>query len=282
MRVYYNVGFDSWGLNRVVMELERYLPSDFQTTGDFDSADLTVLHVVGRRDHILRDVHRILQDGKKYAIIQYAFQSTRNPNPGDWLEIWDNAHVVWSYYDLSQYVKNFYHAPLASNSDVFYKQDAEKKYIVGTNGNCYKAECIGEAHLAAWEVNGRAIHMGEKFGDNPIVDYVTNISDDDMRLFYNQCVHFSSLRRKDGFEMPAIEALLCGVRPIMFDTPNYRQWFDGLADFIPECGIGETAGRLKRLFKAEPSPVTNEDIEEVKRRFNWERSVKGFWERCMI
>jgi hypothetical protein len=74
---------------------------------------------------------------------------------------------------------------------------------------------------------------------------------------------------------------MCGTRPIVFDTPNYRQWFDGLAEFVPECTPGELSGRLKRLLLTGPKPVTEQEVEETKNRFNWERIINEFWNRVL-
>jgi hypothetical protein len=282
MRTFLAVSFPSFGVSRVVIQLEKYLPSDFTIANDPTSADLTVLHVIGRHDHNLERAKRILDAGHQYAVIQYSLKSTRNPDPKDWLELWNNAKVVWSYYDLRQYIPNMYLSPLGVNAEIFYKENGvEEKYLLGTNanGSCYQAECIGEARLAV-HGRGRMLHIGEPFGSDPSVDSFKNVSDDKMRQFYNQCRWFSALRRKDGFELVAAEALLCGTRPILFDTPNYRQWFDGLAKFIPESSVGDTVRNLIKILKGEARPVTDEEIAEVKERFNWESIARGFWERC--
>jgi len=280
MNVYYDRP-NSRGIGRVIDNLEKYIPKDI-TLSSREDADIIVLHVVGRNIHITAEAQEILKQGKKYVVIQYAWKSTRNPEASDWKLLWDNAHLVWSYYDLKKYVGNFYHAPIAADPNIFYKQEEEKKYMVGTLGDikCYKVECFGEVHLAAYYQMGKVIHVGQPFNHDPIVDFIKDISDDDLRKIYNQCKWFSALRRKDGFELPAVEAILCGTRPIMFDTPNYRQWFDGLVEFIPEGSVGDTVFRLSKLFKSRNNPVTDSDIIEVKKRFNWEIIAKGFWERC--
>jgi hypothetical protein len=280
MNLYYDHP-DSRGISRVINNLEKYIPKGI-TLSTREDADLIVLHVVGRNVHITAEADAILKSGKQYAVIQYAWKSTRNPEAKDWEFLWNNAKFVWSYYDLREYVNNFYHAPISADPEIFFYQPEEQKYMVGTLGDikCYKVECFGEVHLAAYHQMGKVVHVGKPPYHNPIVDYVTNISDDDLRKVYNQCKWFSSLRRKDGFELPAVEALLCGTRPIMFDTPNYRQWFDGLAEFIPEGSIADTVYILGKIFKSRVNPVGDADLEETKKRFNWEQISKGFWERC--
>jgi len=278
MKTYLKPNTNSFGINRVSKSLSDNLSSGFEIVDSPEDAELIVIHVTGRNEHTTKYAKELLQQGKQYVVIQYVLQSSRNPNPKDWVELWNGAKFVWSYYDLKKHISNFYHAPLGVNTQTFYRMSAEKKYTVGSMGNYYRDEAIGEVQLALWQMGGNGVHIGENFNRNPIIFYTENVSDDDLRILYNQCKYFSALRRKDGFEIPIAEALLCGVRPVVFDTPNYRQWYDGLVEFIPEASVSETVGNLKHLFKRDPRPVTEEEIEEVKKRFNWKIITKGFWE----
>jgi hypothetical protein len=282
MKAYYDINFRSRGIERVIKALDTHTPDSIEKSSFPHEADVVVLHVVGRHDHILKDIEYFHNYGNRVAIIQYALKSTRNPDPKDWIEIWNKADVVWSYYDLSNYCEHFYHAPLASNPDIFYPENKEKKYMVGTIGNeTYKVECIGEVRLAAWDLQGLTTHIGTRMDFDPNTEYHENITDDELRGVYNTTKWWSCLRRKDGFEIGAVEALLCGTRPIMFDTPNYRQWFDGLAEFVPECRPAELSGRLKKLFKNGIDTVSNDEIQETKNRFDWKKIINGFW-NCLL
>lgn len=273
---------ESRAVGRVITNLERYLPGGNSIVATMEEADLVVLHVAGKNIHTTEMAQRILAQGTKYAVIQYAFLTTRNKDPKDWKKLWDGAEVVWSYYDLSAYITKFYHAPISADQELFFRTNDEKKYLVGTLGDdgSYRIECFGEVHLAAFQSGGRVAHVGNLVGTYSNVDRFANISDDELRSVYNQCNWFASFRRVEGFEMVALEALLCGTRPIMFDNPNYRRWFDGLVKFIPEKSVGDTVRELRSVFREPPQPVTDEEIEEVKRRFNWNKIITGFWERC--
>lgn len=280
MNVYFDLPNESRGMGRVRDYLNKYLPASMTRVGNPDEADLVVIHVNGRHDHRVRQAEKITKSGRRYAVIQYVLQSCRNPDPRDWMWFWTQAKVTWSYYDLRPYTWNCYHAPLAADPDVFYKVNANKEYLVGTLGKDYPKECVGETRLAAFKL-GRTVHIGPEFIKDPNNDTFADLTDDQVRSIYNQCKWFSVLRREDGFEMPGLEAALCGVRPIMFDTPNYRQWYDGIAEFIPEEEPGKVVSSLKRLFAKEPRPVTDDEITEIKRRFDWAKIIGKFWERCL-
>jgi len=280
MRVYCDINWKSRGVGRVVHNLKKYAPPDIEIVSDKSEADLVVLHINGRRDHRTIEAQEIKKQGKQYAIIQYVLGSSRNPDPRDWLELWNGAKAVWSYYDLREFVPDLYLAPLAADPEVFHPEPTDKMWLIGTNAAEYRVECIGEVRLAAFNI-GRVLHIGPAFEPSPITDVYENVTDEQLRGLYNQCNWFSSLRRKDGFELTAVEAMLCGVRPIVFDTPNYRQWYQDLAEFVPETPPGELVRNICNILNSPPRPLTSDEIEEVKRRFNWERIIKGFWERCM-
>lgn len=284
MRTYFEVTFNSWGIGRVAFQLAKHLPPGLQQVSDPGTAELQVFHVIGRHDHILHQTQELLAEGKQYVIIQYVLESSRTPNPEKWHDIWDKAKFVWSYYDLSKYIppERFYHQPLACDPDNFFVANVDKKYLVGANGNDHARECVTEVRLAAWlHGKGKVAHVGLPITADPNVDYYSNISDDELRQVYNACTWWAALRRKDGFEMPAVEALMCGVTPIMFDTPNFRQWFDGLAAFVPESESDKLTDHIRAVFARPPVPLTNTQIEDIRQRFNWPRIIKGFWDRCM-
>lgn len=279
MRVFFDVGFRSNGISRVAFNLAKYLPEHWEVATGSESADLTVIHVRGRHDHVANMAARIKAEGRQYAIIQYVLESCKNPDPKDWLTIWGGAKVVWSYYNLHQYVPELYFAPLAADPKLFYREDEPTSYLVGCNGEDYRAECLAEVRTAAFGL-GKVLHVGPDFAADPNVTALQNITDAQFRKAYNQCEWFSALRRKDGFEMVAVEALLCGARPILFDAPRFRTWFDGLAEFIPEGTPAEVVSSLKELFQRGPRPVTDDEIAETKARFDWSRICGEFWSRC--
>lgn len=255
---------DTRGNRRIYAALQKYLPLGV-CESSYRSADLVVFYVCGRHDQLQKRIAEL--GARRYAMIHIALESTRNPNPTDWLDMWHGASVVWSYYKLP--LENYYHAPLAADPELFHTlRDSERKYLIMTNGSTERDESLQEIREAADRVNEMIVH-------------VNGISDAELRWVYNQCRFVNALRRKDGFELPAVEGLLCGARPIMYDTPNYRQWFDGLAEFIPEEEYSKVVLNLVELFHREYRPVSLTERLETLRRFDWSRVITGFWSRAI-
>ena len=98
----------------------------------------------------------------------------------------------------------------------------------------YNKECKNEILLAAEGLGKKVFQLGS--GENTdTITYSNNADDKTLAKYYSQCEFVSGLRRIEGFELPVIEGLLCGARPICFDIPDYRHWFDKLGFYSGRC-----------------------------------------------
>lgn len=304
MRVYLQPPQPSRGLDRIAHALARYAPPQVEVCQFDRNVDLTVIYAIGRRDHIERQCREIVGRGKKYAIIQVCLRSTMSPSTWDWLNIWQGAHLIWSYYDLrrihemedgagcgyfetqeqmdrsDEYLGIFMHAPLGVDSSVFYPQPTSKDYIIISSGYNRLQESIRECYLAAEAVGMECANLGKEI-KQPFVHSYNNIDDATLCWLYNKCHFVSGLRRTEGFELPAAEGLLCGARPIVFDTPDYRFNYREFAEYIHEGTRAEVVDQLVQLFKQGARPVSEVEREEAAHWFNWERVCGEFWARCL-
>jgi len=287
MKAYINREKSDFAICRIIRALSRYVLPELEIVDNKDDADLVVFHVSGRRDHIRRGIKRIKAENKDYAIIQYSLRSTQKSLTTEWLDIWEGAKVVWSYYDLNVLLEedgnkldfNFYHAPLGADADVFYPKSLDHHFTVFTTGQVYRGESVWEVVKAAKSLKKQVAHLGPELHTG--VKCFTNINDEELNEVYNRCDYVSGLRRIEGFELPAVEGLFCGIRPILFDEPHYKRWYDGLAKFIPEGSREQVVNDLRVIFSGKVEPVTLEEIKEARKRFNWEKLVTEFWKRCL-
>jgi hypothetical protein len=268
------------GIARVSMALEKHSPGNVRIVKDEDGADLVVLHAIGRADGFERRVRGIVGRGKKYVMIQYAVRSTKNPNTKRWIDMWNGASLVWSYYDLRSLCLEdgicsgfqFYHSPLGTD---FSTPKRRSQYIIATSGLSYHTESVRECHKASLEVGGRIFHVGPSVGRR--IECSNGMSDTRLAEKYSQCAYVSGLRRIEGFEFPVIEGFMCGARPVVFDRPHYRSWFSEFAEFIPELPRPDVLVSLKKLFTKDTVPVSSEEQDAFRDRFDWGRIIRGFY-----
>jgi glycosyltransferase involved in cell wall biosynthesis len=288
MKIYLTPPQPDRGLERIATALRRYAPPSVTVHTFPRNNDLTVIYAIGRRDAIERQVEDILKRGQRYAIIQICLRSTMQPHTSSWREIWHGAEIVWSYYDLNQAIAddggacgidNFYHAPLGADAKMFYPRTADKEFVIGTTGPSRLQESVRECILAAKELDKTVFHLGMDmtFYDN--VAWAKNINDEAVAQAFSRCEFVSGLRRKEGFELPAVEGLLCGARPIVFDTPDYRWNYGDHAEYITEGTRQEVVDQLVKLFKQGARGVTEEERADAVERFNWKTIVGGFYDR---
>ena len=290
MKVAFTLTPNSQGIFRVVDALGKYSPSEVEFVQSEEEADVVVMSVTGRRDKALAKLEDILSKNKKPVVIQYAVRSTQKPHTKEWSELWRKAHLTWSYYNLNLYCEedsispefNFYHAPLGVESEVFSRkfEYSIKDYVIATNSLSYLTESVREVIAAAARLNETVFYLGEEL-DIPNVTCRTSISDEELSYYYNHSIFVSGLRRKEGFELPAVEGLFCGARPIFFDQPHYRQWFNDFGIFIPETPREAVIDNLEDIFKNTYRPVSDEEIERANDIFNWKKIVPEFWRRVI-
>lgn len=293
MRVYITPPrVESRSIGRIATELQRYAPSSVEFVSTRENADLVVLHVIGRRDQMLAAAEQCRSRKQAYVVNQYCLRSTQKPKTSEWMSLWDDAVCVWSYYDLPQWIaddghayrlKNFYHSPLGADADAFraVKPDPAP-FLLGMTGYTAGIECLREVVDAATHLHGRIFHLGQPltFGQERTTS-ITNLTDAELAQWYAKCQYLSALRRIEGFELPAAEALLSGTRPIMFDQPHYRQWFDPHAVFIPEGTREQVVSHLLDVVQQPPTPISRDERDAIARRFAWRPIVEQYWTRCL-
>lgn len=295
MKVFISQDINAVAVYRTEDMLRQYAPPSIYITKNESEADVILLVVNGRLERYLKRAKAIRESGKQYIIHQLCIRSTQKPNTKDWLPLWKDALLVWSYYDIPYEMSldnldfeenkfNFHHSPLGANKYVFEPQKQKKEYVICTSGRHYLTEGARECIHAARAVGKRVAHLGGGIPESlDNVDVYSGITDKELVELYNKCEFVSGLRTKEGFELPAAEALLCGITPIMFDIQCYRQWYDGLAIFIPEAKRDKTVEALTDIFKKGMVKPTKKQIDKATKLFDWETIVRSFWkEICII
>lgn len=280
----------SRALDRVAAAFAKYPHPGITMVSDERAAQLVILQVVGRRDRVYQHAGRVLARGQQIAAIQYVLRSSQKPNAIDWIDLWDEAKVVWSYLDLMALSSEdgighpasswFYHAPLGVEPDVFQPRQTPRFTTVLTSGRDWLTESVRECVMATQAVHQTAAHLGRALRGRNVPCH-SDLPDDVLATLYSQCHYVSGLRRIEGFELPAAEGLLCGARPLLFDKPWYRHWYGGWADYIREDDRDIVIEQLIARFVKPVRKVTADEIEAAAAMFHWPTILHGFWERCL-
>lgn len=273
-------GLHSRAMVRVAKALTAHVPPGVTVVDRREDADLVVSHVIGPDPIPAYDE----------VVIQYCLDSA-GLDYDRWHERWVNAKLTWSYYDLPTIVGRngfaFYHAPLGVDAPF------TKPFIDGSRAGVMtsgyvsgpKGEAIEEVAVAAHTLGIPIVHLGPEgiagMTTKIPMRSILGIPDGPLANQYRQVKWVSGLRHVEGFELPALEGLCCGARPIVFDRADMRQWYDGHAVFVPECSGEELIGHLVNVLLSEPSPVLADERAWAAERFDWGPIARGFWERAL-
>lgn len=276
----------SRAMHRVAAALRRHAPPNVEVVRRRAAADLQVLHAIGPL---------LPAPDKPYAIIQYCLTTAEGWDEREWRHAWTEARLVWSYYDLADRMPSgarFYFAPLGVDA-VFAagprRTGNGRDVGVVTSGyvSGAGAEAIEEVAEAARRLGLRVFHLGPKrpegMAERMEKTWVSgeDIEDEELALWYSRARWVSGLRHGEGYELPVIEGLACGARPIVFDRPDMRRWYDGLATLVPECSGGALVEALVEVLAQGPLLVAEWEREEVVRTFDWRVIAEGFWSRLL-
>lgn len=265
---------------RVANALKKHAPRELEFVDDPKSADLQVLHVIGPDN-------AELLEASNYAVIQYC----RTGGEASYISLWAGAQVVWSYYDLRSLCERFYFAPLGVDEIFTQSFDPEPRDIgIMTSGYVSHpaGEAIEEVAIASWMLGLDVVHLGPEKVEGMVVKLPTgwraveNIADRTLAAYYRRSKWVSGLRHIEGFELPVLEGLMCGARPIVFDRPDMHEWYLGHARFVTEASGESLVKELLDVLTDEPEPVSMEEREMVAQRFSWNRIATGFWEQVMV
>ena len=271
----------SHAMHRVARALEESAPDEVEIVSRPQNADHQILHTIDGG----QGAYRVL-NAPRYSVIQYCLK-TANGRNNTTDKFWHEADMVWSYYPMDDLIGStrFYYAPLGVDR-IFTQPFTECRRDVGIMSSGYvsgpSAEAIEEVAVAANRVGLTVAHLGP---DQPVNmttqskgwSSIKGVKDTELAQFYRRSKWVSGLRHVEGFELPVLEGLVCGARPIVFDRPDMRQWYDGHAVFVPETNGEELIQLLVEVMSTEPEPVSRDERQEIIKRFDWAGIAEGFW-----
>jgi hypothetical protein len=291
MKVYAESDIQANSIARIVGAVKHYAPKGIEFVKRREDAALVIHTIVGVGNFDKQGVPidtLIAQErerGQQYAMIQCCMASTEKPTAEFWGPLFAGAQVVWSYLDLRQIVPHkdyefrFFYAPLGAEHAVFNRtRRASRDIMLVTTGYVAESEGILECSEAVHRLGGWHVHIGPDFKLGPHFTSLMNVTDERLATIYSRAQFVAGLRRCEGFELPAAEGLLCGARPIMFNAPHYRQWFDLWAEFVPESDHKTVVDALMQTI-AHPRAVKvgQDESDEAAARFDWHSIVGSFW-----
>jgi glycosyltransferase involved in cell wall biosynthesis len=264
----------NWGIafTRISEALHKHAPDWITWTQSLDDAELLFAHIIGSGEE------KWLQIDKPKIIFQHCY-FTAGCVP--WHEYWKKAKLTVSFHDLTKYVSdsfNFYPMPLGADPHIFnHIYTGPRPYKAIVTGEVYETEALDKVFEAIKSIEKAMIHTGRNFGwDKKYYKNSSFVPDEVLVKYLNASEYVPSLREHEGFELMAIEGLMCGARPIVYDLDTYR-WYKKYAEIIdPDADITQ---QLINIFKNTARIVTPEERTEIVNTFSWENIMRRLYEQ---
>jgi glycosyltransferase involved in cell wall biosynthesis len=284
MKVYYECRpIMSRAMHKIRQAIVDRAPSEIELVRDLAQADIQFVEAIGA-DAIAEAV------APNVVYLQYCLESAGGTRE-QWRDAFKKAALVVSYLDVTGYLGasdfNVLRAPLGV-ADAFRNcpnwERKNRTFGISTSG--YVAIPPGEAVRAVYEAASsmgmRTFHLGPERPEGigrtrpNLWTARTGMTDETLADIFSHCGFVSGLRWVEGFELPVVEGLLCGARPICFDLPCYRHWFDGLAHFVP-ADPTRLHRELTGIFDTQRVEVSRDEREQVLETFDWNRIAPEIW-----
>lgn len=261
---------------RISPALRKYSPESVEWVDKEEDADYILVHTVGGEEF----VYMLSKPLNKIINFQHCFLTVKNIEIEDWESIWENTLINISFHDFNWYTDKKIRkcvTPLGADTSVFVNKKLTKKYDVFGTGHVAETELLDVVYKACKTTGKTFLHTGHNFK----WEYPTYIYRDYMPITtlvdtLNQTRYISALRDVEGFELMGIEGALCGAVPIV---PNLRTYYyySGFGYFIDMRY--DPYEQIVELLNSDYEELTDEQIDRIKEKFNWEKIVKNIFNK---
>ena len=127
----------------------------------------------------------------------------------------------------------------------------------------------------------RLANLAQTLGIESRVRRLGFVEEDLLVALYQQALAYTTASRDEGFNIPPLEAMACGIPVICSDIPVHRELFEGSALFFPVDSAEALANCIRQVITAPESlKHLRENGNALVARLNWratgERVAAGF------
>lgn len=298
----------SWTWGAIIDAGLRQAPSWVHFVGARELADVEVKHIVGKKeaDEAMYRPENWPPTVVVQHVIETSSGNFGREGPRDcFRRLWRRSLLTVSFHDLALEAASggfaFLPLPWGADGTVFLPPPADRHTAlplppprtgVLIAGAAAHDESLGEVLFAAAHAGVRVAHIGTEHdplcgdcaravtllcsrpaalrGSRPcdFHDFYGYVSTARKVAMLQRVEWVSALRKTEGFELLAVEGMLCGARPIVYNLSTYR-WYAEHAVRVPPPPGSEAFEALVNVLRR-PAPVmTPAELSEVRGRFDW-------------
>ena len=114
----------------------------------------------------------------------------------------------------------------------------------------------------------RSLH----FEDND-VKFLGFVDREDLVKLYNGATIFITLPIDEGFGLPVLEAITCGIPVICSDIPALREVAESIATFVDYNNYGIIADHIEKIY-IKKDIIDYSKIDKIAQRFSWSKAAE--------
>ena len=100
------------------------------------------------------------------------------------------------------------------------------------------------------------------------------LDESDLIALYQQAALFITASRDEGFNLPPLEAMACGVDVVCSDIAVHRELFEGCASFFRPDTVDELYSLVnQRLAQTTPDLGFSERTQDCVKKYSWEQTA---------
>ena len=301
-----------WGFGpsqkKIVYEICKECPDDFEIVSDFCEADVTCDLIIGDvdRENLVHPAEKDWNEQVKFRAYSGLYQNSylvlcNVIDSPFYRHVFQDALLTQTYINKNQIPVSvndgvYLRAPLGVNAGEWRGTSEEKQFMIYCFGSIAQTESIDivfEAIREASHQTGKPmkmLHTGNPLGyDQEHYAFAPFTPPNDANAVptkYSYSYFASALRRdaeqEGGFELANLEAPLCGCRPITYSIEPFENWFKDTSLFV---SLDKTKDDLVKIFSEtalgqyEKYAVTTEHKTIISTQYSWYSIVENFWQR---
>lgn len=157
-----------------------------------------------------------------------------------------------------------------------------RRHDVYTFGYVAETEFIDAIERACRKAGRLMLHSGKDFRWTA-ANYIfapPAKSPHEVAKRYQICRYANAMRLPYGFELAALESVLCGARPICLDLNCYRHWFAEIPSYVSvdDDTPLAAANRIAEILDTD-RPPTEAEQSWIRETYNWDAVSHLFWQR---
>ena len=139
-----------------------------------------------------------------------------------------------------------------------------------SENNEFKNTCLLLAGKNGWDYE-ESLEAPQKYGVEGSVKFLGRVPDEDLPALFSGARGHVNLSFEEGFGLPLLESLACGIPSLVSNIPSYKE----IGDYLPIYADPHNVENIKDgILKLMTEPYDEKELMERASLFTWDMTAK--------